>query len=215
MLVGFVIYYEISGRSQPQQPAQKIPFLWLFEVLVPSLWQWHCYLSSSWTAPWNSQVEILKLKMNSEDGKYFFNSFFKKTSRVILRLFFFVLGRFRFDWDNVTSHLEVYYSSAEPQQYYFSKCFPGNGLCVVLVAVGTVKCSAGQTLQLNREYRGCLQQSAELHCQFTALLHGVFMNVQHTGVLGLCHISCRFWEGALKYMNVSVININHSSQERK
>lgn len=54
----------------------------------------------------------------------------------------------------MTSHLEVYYSSAEPQQYYFSKCFPGSGLGVVLVAVGTVKCSAGQAVQLNREYRG-------------------------------------------------------------
>lgn len=31
----------------------------------------------------------------------------------------------------MTSHLEVYYSSAEPWQYYFSKCFPGSGLGVV------------------------------------------------------------------------------------
>lgn len=32
MLVGFVIYYEVSGKSQLEQPAQKIPFLTLFEV---------------------------------------------------------------------------------------------------------------------------------------------------------------------------------------
>lgn len=94
----------------------------------------------------------------------------------------------------MTSHLEVYYSSAEPQQYYFSNVFAGSGLGVVLVAVETVKYSAGWAVQLNREYRECLQQSGELHCQFTALLHGLFMNGQHRGVLGICVRSAASFE---------------------
>lgn len=82
----------------------------------------------------------------------------------------------------MTSHLEVYYSSAEPQQYYFSKCFPGRcvsgcGDCEMFSRMGS---AAEQRIQ------GGVNSSGELHCQLTTLLHGLSMNVQHRGVPGVC-----------------------------